>query len=242
MQVDPGATTGESDDIYTITYNANGQVYTQSFNNFSTEAIGFGSKRKSSAINSGIYSELNVYDVQNAITGAMNYVQIAHWYRERGSNSFEDGYIVFGLGTEPTNMPTRGTGSFVGETRGSYVSADGKYFYTESDVDMNVDFASSVLSGRATNFRFKDSNNVATTRPENLDFAYAANIAIGLSSFAGTASSLTANSSSVGLTGDLKGLFFGPSNSAPLEAGFTYRLGIVGNGAYMTGGAALRTR
>jgi hypothetical protein len=89
----------------------------------------------------------------------------------------------------------------------SLISVEGRLF-------LQLDFATAALVGRTSNFRTTNSSDL------RLDFQFNATVAPNWT-FSGPAQSVTGGE---GLTGNVRGSFFGPSSGAPEEVGLAYSM------------------
>lgn len=235
------STSSEDDDVYTINYSANGVNYSQTFTNFTKGNDGLGDVKLATGTLNGLDAALWIYDTKDTLGNLLNYVQIAELQRNTGTNSAEASFYAFGIPTAPSDMPTSGSASYAGKTRGYYITAStGEFFYTASDINLTSNFSTGAITGLADNFKFLNSNGVATTRSEKLDFLISANIASGTSAFSGTAlSAFPTSSGGLGITGNVKGNFFGTGANGAKEVGLTYKLGTPSQTGFMVGAAAL---
>jgi len=180
-------------------------------------------------------ASLYYFDVSSALSGSLDYMLLAGFEDEGLVNDVATGFAVFGRPTASMDMPTTGSATFVGGTRGVYVRGGTSVFATASDVSMSANFSAGTVAGQTSNFRFMNTSNGAlTTLSDKLDFRFDATINGGF--FSGAATMLPG---SVPMAGGIEGAFYGPPGAAPEEAGFAYRLENAASGNYIVGGAAL---
>jgi hypothetical protein len=237
--VNPGATGATTDDSYTVKYNLHGTTYTQTFSNPAAKTDALGSLSGTQASQSGLIANFALFNVASALSGSLDYVQIAAYDRQTVAGA-EDAFIVYGRQTNPADMPTTGSATYKGGTRGLYITSAGETFQTSSDISMSANFASGAISGSTANFRVINSGGTMVSRNEDLNLSFNASITAGSPVFSGSASStLSTAAGGLGLTGNVEGSFFGAAGQAPDEAGLVYKLGTPITGNFLIGGAAL---
>lgn len=230
VTITPFSTPSTTDDAYVVSFVAGGVNYSQAFGITRAASDPLGAYRTVNTATANFF----VFDLNTALGGSLDYVQLAAYDRAVGGNGAELGFIAFGRQTAAADMPTTGTARFTGASRGVYISSGQDFFTTRSDVTMDANFGTGSVTGSASNFRFMTQNGVLATRSERPDFTFSASIAAGTPRFSGSATS-----AGLGISGGVEGAFFGGAGRTPEEAGFTYRLGTPGSGAFLYGGAVL---
>ncbi len=238
--VNPGSTSATTDDSYTVKYNLHGTTYTQVFSNPVARTDALGNLAGTQVTSSGLVNNFALFNVASALSGSLDYVQIAAYDRSTLTGA-EDVFIVYGRQTSPADMPTSGSATYKGGTRGLYITTAGETLQTASDITMSTNFASGAISGSTANFRVMNiTTGALVARNEDLNFAFNANITSGSPVFSGTASSsLSTGAGGLGLSGNVEGAFFGAAGQAPDEAGLVYKLGTPLTTNFLMGGAAL---
>ncbi|MDC7683983.1 hypothetical protein PQU92_11900 [Asticcacaulis sp. BYS171W] len=239
VMIDPGSSASESDDVYSVRYMIGGNSYERNFSVLVpvTNVLG---TLKVALLADGSTDSFFLVDLDSALAGAADYVQLAAFSREVGSTGAELGFITFGRLTDAKDMPTTGSATYVGQTRGIYVTTTGEVFDTASAIDMTANFGTGKVTGLASNFKLMNGSGNLVTRPEKLDFLYSADINSGTATFSGTAfSAFPGSAGGLGITGQVEGAFFGPKDKPPAAAGLTYKLGVPVTGSFMSGGAVL---
>lgn len=242
LMIDPKGTASESDDIYSVKYMNGGNVYERNFSLLRPVSNVLGSL-KVAAFADGYTDSFFLVDLDSVLAQAADYVQIAAFSREIVPTGAELAFITFGRLTDAKDMPTSGTASYAGQTRGIYVTSGGDVFDTASSIDMTANFGTGKISGLASNFKLMNSSGNLVTRSEKLDFLYSADINSGTATFSGTAiSAFPTSAGGLGITGQVEGAFFGPKDAPPAAAGLTYKLGVPVTGSFMSGGAVLEPK
>ncbi|HVZ29706.1 MAG TPA: transferrin-binding protein-like solute binding protein [Asticcacaulis sp.] len=241
VTVNPGVTAATTDDIYTVSYNLHGVAYTQAFANPTAKTDALGNLSGTQSIQGGLIANFALFNVASALSGSLDYVQIAAYDRQTLAGAgAEDAFIVYGRQTAVADMPTSGTATYKGGTRGLYITTAGETFQTASDLTLSANFGTGAVSGSTANFRVINSAGTLTARNEDLNLSFNANIGAGSARFSGAAAStLSTAAGGLGLTGTVEGTFYGAAGQAPDEAGLVYKLGTPISGNFMLGGAAL---
>ena len=239
----PGATSGFADDQWSINYNLNGVTIMGPFSFGAMPSYtGFGTIYESFLAANGatngthhVYHHNIGFDLSDSLAGALDNVFLVSVQGNLFDKNQNNGFVVFGTQTAAANMPTSGSATFKGNTRGVYLDAVGNLYNTDSKLTMDANFATGAVSGAATDFRSSGDFFTGQTS-DKLDFNFNASINSGTSTFSGTAASAAGG---VGLTGHVEGAFYGAPGVAPDEAGIAYQLGNPGGGAFMAGGGIM---
>lgn len=166
-------------------------------------------------IASGGY-RFSVFDLSSALSGGLDYVQLLKFETLAFPADRLTGYMAYGNKTTSTLIPSSGTASFAGGTRGSY--ATGAILYsTASDVTLSVNFGSNAVTGAATNFRFADSTGVLVAAPVVADFTFSGSLSTDRSAF-----DAPVTAAAPFISGRVLGQLYGPNLGGPEEAGLSY--------------------
>jgi len=217
VTVSPGATSATTDDVYTITYSVplTGFSYAQSFSGLVSGADALGSFRRTSGAGGQTFS---LYDFGSTLGGSLDYAQLGGFTRQQGTANPAYGYFAYGRETLAAAMPTTGTVTFLGRSRG-HGSTGLVLFESASTVSMTVNFANGTITGVMSGFQ---TQNFQIANPQALDLQFSGSIVPGTSRFRGTAQSSA--SGGIGLRGEIAGAFLSADGAGPDEVGLTYSL------------------
>jgi hypothetical protein len=240
VSFNPGTTMDYQDDVFRVRYGANGLAIDDTLAVFAVERFGeFGTNTSASNGNnssSGLrlsYDHHNIgFDLGPSLAGALNNVFLMAFTGDLFSRNQSYGFVVFGTQTAAADMPTSGSATFRGQTRGVYLDTAAQFYRTASDLELTANFATGAVDGAATNFRMSADYHLGAPAATMLDFNFSGTIAGGTSTFSGNAASVTGG---LGLTGRVEGAFYGDPGVAPDEVGLAYQLGTPGSGAFMAG-------
>jgi hypothetical protein len=235
----PGDTNATSDDTWTVKYQAGTINFEQTYSGLTASSDVLTRYRAAGATQNGLNSSFFLFDFDTALTGALNYVTLAAYERNIGTDGAELAFMPIGLRTAGSAMPTTGSAQFRGATRGLYVSSAGELFGTTSALRMTANFESGAISGQTSNFKFQNGNGALATRTELLDFVFSGRIDQANARFSGTALTGSLSGGGIGISGTVEGTFNGPTSAPATEAALTYALGNAGSGAYMLGGGVM---
>jgi hypothetical protein len=217
VTVSPGATSATTDDGYAVNYSVplSGFSYAQSFSGLVSGADALGSFRRTSGAGGEAFS---LYDFGSTLGGSLDYVQLGGFTRQQGTANPAYCYFAYGRETLPAAMPTAGTVTFLGRSRG-HGSSGLALFESASAITMTVNFATGAITGEMSGFQ---TQNFPVANPQALDLQFSGSIVPGTSHFRGTAQS--AASGGIGLRGDFTGAFLSADGAAPDEVGLAYDL------------------
>ena len=236
--IDPGATSATSDDTYTVNFQAGGVNFSQTYTGLTQASDVLTNYRRATATGSdGLESAFYIFDFDQALTGALNYVTLAAYERQVGTDGAELAFLP--IGRRSISVPSTGTALFRGATRGLFVSGAGELFGTTSEVSLTANFGAGTVSGQANRFRFQNSSGALVTRPEVLDFIFNGSLNGTTASFGANAVGSPISTNGLGITGRVEGQFFGSTTGGPTEVGLTYALGNPSTGPYMLGGGVM---
>ncbi|OYW79562.1 MAG: hypothetical protein B7Z26_07855, partial [Asticcacaulis sp. 32-58-5] len=177
----PGATQDYKDDNFALSYNVNGVnlAYAWQYLGFA-ETDNFGTAYSTMVGGNGapVYDAVhhNIgFDLGPSLAGALDNVFLVSIMGDKFSTEQTYGYIVFGNQTAAADMPTTGSASFTGETRGVYLDSSGQLFRTGSDLTMTANFGSGAINGAATNFMTVGDYFPGNSR-DKLDFTFSGSI------------------------------------------------------------------
>jgi hypothetical protein len=167
------------------------------------------------------------YEINAYHAAGYTYTQYGDWYHctancigASGTTTEVFGYFSRGEATAPANIPTTGTATYNGFTKGNIVDDSGGYAGTSADMNAAVDFA-------ARSVAFSTINSmIGGTSDSRIDMTGTLTYAAGQNLFAGTVTSGTAGSA---MSGTAVGRFNGP---AAEEIGGVYSLSGAG-GAHL---------
>jgi hypothetical protein len=154
---------------------------------------------------------------------SFDYSALGTWERNPGSFAFFVGSAVTGTATQATDLPRTGTASYAGPFLGRY-NDDGDQYLVSASARSLANFGTGAVSFETTGTQVTDSGG---TRPNPyLDLTgsmtFLSSEGARRNALRGTVTSKPdAAGNSLGLRGELRGLFFGPSSatSAPPELG-----------------------
>jgi hypothetical protein len=232
-----GSATLFDEDTYVLANFASASLIYHYYKGFQNKDDGLGPVRVGGEYRSDGFGNLlpvasgsmTLFDITNVLQGGLDYVQLG----EVAPNPVYGAYDFFAVGRYPAtpSMPTTGSARYDGGTRGVYVNGSNVAFSTASDVTMTANFGSGAVSGSTSNFKMVNAAGAAVTAPAGLAFTFNGNIAGA--AFTGTASN-------AGMTGDVRGAFYGEPNGAPVEVGLSYNLGSTTGGGSMMGVGGLK--
>lgn len=239
LSIDRNGTTDRSDDVYLWSSNAGATVLRKHYANMTSGEDALGWTRTAANVQFDINgaqipgdgSILTLFDITNVLQGGLDYVQLGMLTNAPGAN-LKHGFFAFGGTVPDASMPTTGTATYSGGTRGAYTDGAGQTYLTASDIQLTADFGSGAVSGATSNFKMVDDNGAAVTPSYSLDFNFNANISGG--GFDGTASNPN-------LTGTVEGTFHG-GPGVPQEAAIGYKLQETNGGGTLVGVGGLRNR
>ncbi|RYZ11430.1 MAG: hypothetical protein EON61_10110 [Alphaproteobacteria bacterium] len=237
----PDATSRYQDDRFSFNYNANGFAINEHwmFSSDPNSSNGFGTVylyRQPNGTALYEFEHHNIgFDLGPSLAGALDNVFLVSIAGSYMSANQDRGFLVFGTQTAAADMPTSGSATFEGVSKGYYLDAAGRLYLTDSKLEMNANFGTGAVSGQATDFRSRGDYFGSSTF-DALDFDFAGSIASGTSTFSAAA---TSQAGGVGLTGRVEGAFYGAPGVAPDEVGLAYQLGTPGSGSMMAGAGLL---
>lgn len=135
-----------------------------------------------------------------------DYVSYGTWITGAGTGSGTFGVFAVGNETPTSSMPSAGSGSYAGTSNGFYIDSDGDNFYTVSDIGVNVNFATGVLTLNSSNTQ-ASANLTNWSNDTSLDFTATGSINSGTNSFDADATSVGAGINTLSTGGE----FFGPN-------------------------------
>lgn len=162
-----------------------------------------------------------------ASSGKLQYSAFGEWeeYDNTVSPTVLTSVGVFSTGdkTAGADMPTTGTATYTGLTKGVADVSGTNYFIT-GNAQLTADFAANTISGGLTGLNAVDPGTSTTVGSVN-DVDFTAGTITG-TTFAGTAAaSATAGAVDIsGTTGTFGGQFYGTGTAAAAEAGGTYQI------------------
>lgn len=183
---------------------------------------------------------------QSLATSTISYVDFGDWQQQTTSGvltNFTE--WVFGYETPPTSMPTTGTASFSGAAQGTVFTPGTPFVGTivNGMAAFSVNFASGSVTGALNQMQYVNPTNPgSSTAPNYLpwnDVSVNASIAAGTNQFGGSTAVTSTPQSPLSLkasaTGQIGGVFYGPSAQAlggiwSLSDGTNSVLGGVGAG------------
>lgn len=152
-----------------------------------------------------------------------NYQSFGVWITGQGTGSGSVGAASVGNVTPITGIPATGTGTFTGNTIGTFVNSSGVAFYTAGTMTATANFAAQTVA-------FSTSSTVAVNLATGVSSsAPGLNLSSNMTFAGGTISGPITSVS--GMSGTASGKFYGPSAQ---EIGGTYTL--QGGGASLIGG------
>lgn len=152
-----------------------------------------------------------------------NYQSFGVWITGQGTGSGSVGAASAGNVTPITGIPATGTGTFTGNTIGTFVNSSGVAFYTAGTMTATANFAAQTVA-------FSTSGTVAVNLATGVSSsAPGLNLSSNMTFAGGTISGPITSVS--GMSGTASGKFYGPSAQ---EIGGTYTL--QGGGASLIGG------
>jgi hypothetical protein len=158
-----------------------------------------------------------LFDLSSALSGSLDHVQLLKFETTAGVPQTHTAYMAFGNRTPASSIPTSGSASYAGGTRGSYATGSDLYS-TASDLSLSVNFASNTVTGAATNFRFMaPATGALIAAPVVADFSFNGALATDRSAFDAVVTAAAPFTS-----GRVQGQFFGPTGGGPEEAGVSY--------------------
>lgn len=135
-----------------------------------------------------------------------SYVTLGAWNSTTAAPGFHGmtyGLSVFGIRTAASAVPTTGSGTYTGLTLG-YLDAGNTFYQLTGDVQIDVDFGTSGVTGAFTNL-IKE-NSVTGGLSAWRDFTATGSITAGTSLFTGTTQTIDTL-----LSGKVSGGFYGPA-------------------------------
>ncbi len=233
----PGATMSFQDDAWTLRYAAGGVTFDGAFSFFAMPSYTVSPTTYSSFLGQRNNVEhYNIgFDLGPSLAGALDNVFLVSVRGDNFETNQNIGYMVFGTQAAVADMPTTGSATFAGKTRGVYLDATGQLFQTRSDLGMTASFGTGAINGSATGFS-ASGDMFPGFSSDVLDFTFAGAINSGASTFTANAASTAGG---IGLTGNVQGAFYGAPGAAPDEVGLAYQLGSPGGGRFMAGGGLM---
>lgn len=234
FDIDGKLTADRSDDRYIYSVEAISTI-ASTLTGFTTYADALGTARQAEGFSPSVpNSRVDIFEVQNVLQGGLDYLQIGRITGSLSVGTSGTSYFAHGREVSPSQLPTTGSGTFRGGTRGDYIDASGATFRTASDISLTLDFAARTLNGSATNFRAITPGGAPYTPPSSLDFTF--NAAMGAMGFTGTATNGA-------MQGRVDGILGGRPGAVPEEIGMSYSLttgGLPNQGPLMYGAGGLR--
>jgi hypothetical protein len=161
--------------------------------------------------------------VANPYDFGWNYQTFGTWVTGAGTGSGTVGNYSVGVVSTASEIPTTGSGTYIGSTGGRYSDVLGNDYFTSSDFSAAANFATRSVS--------LTSSSTATTRDllavstdANLDFTGTMIYSAGTNNLSGIINTTG------GSTGNITGQFYGP---AAEEIGGTFSVDPVGVNAYI---------
>jgi hypothetical protein len=232
-----GSSTMFTEDTYVLAYSGMASLIYHYYKGFQSKDDGLGPVRVGADHRHDGFGNLTpvgsgamtLFDITNVLQGGLDYVQLGMI----SPNPISGTYSFFAAGRYLVTpmMPGSGTARYDGGTRGVYVNGSNVAFSTASDVTMNVNFGTRVISGSTSNFKMVDATGAAVAAPANLAFTFNGNI---------SGSRFTGGASNAGMTGNVEGAFFGELHGPPVEAGLSYNLSSTTGGGSMMGVGGLK--
>lgn len=238
VEVNPNNLLATSDDLFRFDYVANGISSTAS-GSVTSVADPFGQILYGFTGNHRVW---RVFKLASTLSGSLDHVSLVHIFSD-GSKAAPPpdpelhAYIAFGQQTQAAAMPSTGSVTFGGSGRGTLRNSTVQLAPFQSpafDISMTVNYATGQVTGQTSNFMQSNDQTGAITTNPSANFSISGTITG--SNFTGTLQSLPGGA---GLTGQMRGAFFGPTGGPPAEAGISYSFGAPASGNWSIGGAVL---
>lgn len=152
-----------------------------------------------------------------------NYQTFGVWATGIDSGSGTAGSFSVGTLTAGANIPTSGSGNYVGSAGGRYVDPAGNYYYTFASMTAAADFGARSIAFSTTGTTQTGANGGATfTVNPALNLSGTLSYTAGTNQFTGNVSSVGGGTGNAAMTGTATGNFYGPA-AEEIGGGFSVR-------------------
>lgn len=230
--MDLKGTVSRSDDSFFFDIPASVSVSIAGYPTLQSSFDGFSTVRTGTAAwtTSGQPVTLTIFELPTVLGGGLDYLQVSRMsgaltpFGNTGTAYSVSGVSSFNSGPPGITLPTSGSATYRGETRGDYIDAAGNTYSTASKIELVAYFGQSSIAGSATNFWGRDSAGVVAKLPDALDFNFNATIAVSTGPNGFQWQGFSGVASNAGMNGPIQGFFYGRQNGPPVEIGLTYGL------------------